>query len=59
MVKVSYSTEFGDYEKIISVDEIVEFSNKHSITSIEEVKKEYQVITRQMAKEMAMSRDCH
>jgi len=59
MVRVTYSTEFGDYEKIIPVNEIAEFSKLHQLTSVEEVKKEYQVVTRQMAKEMAKSRDCH
>jgi hypothetical protein len=61
MVKVGYSTEFGDYEKVIPINEIADFSKDYTITSVEEIegKKEYQVITRQMAKEMAMSRDCH
>ena len=61
MVRVGYSTEFGDYEKIIPISEIAEFSKEYTITSVEEIEeeKEYQVITRQMAKEMAMSRDCH
>lgn len=61
MVKVGYSTDFGDYEKIISISEIADFSKDYTITSVEEIEeeKEYQVITRQMAKEMAMSRDCH
>ena len=60
MVKVSYSTEFGDYEKVICISEIADFSKDYAITSVEEieVEKEYQVITRQMAKEMARSRDC-
>jgi hypothetical protein len=61
MVRVGYSTEFGDYEKVISINEIADFSKDYTITSVEEVEqeKEYQVITRQMAKEMARSRDCH
>lgn len=61
MVKVSYSKEFGDYEKVISVNEILDFSKDYTITSVEEidVEKEYQIITRKMAKEMAKSRDCH
>ena len=61
MVRVSYSTEFGDYEKVICISEIADFSKDYAITSVEEieVEKEYQVITRQMAKEMARSRDCH
>lgn len=60
MVKVSYSTEFGDYDKIMEVSDIAEFSNNHTINSIEEIEdeKEYQIITRQEAKEMARSRDC-
>jgi hypothetical protein len=61
MVRVSYSTEFGDYEKVIALNDIVNFSKDYTITSVEEIveeKKEYQVITRQMAKDMAMSRDC-
>lgn len=58
MVRVTYSTEFGDYEKIIPINEIVEFSKEYTITAVEEIDKEYQVITRQMAKEMAKSRDC-
>lgn len=61
MVRVGYSTEFGDYEKVICISEIADFSKDYTITSVEEieVEKEYQVITRQMAKEMARSRDCH
>lgn len=62
MLRVSYSTEFGDYEKVICISEIADFSKEYTITSVEEIeeeKKEYQVITRQMAKEMARSRDCH
>lgn len=61
MVKVSYSTEFGDYEKMMDVIDIAEFSNNHTINSVEEIEdeKEYQIITRQEAKEMARSRDCH
>ena len=62
MVRVGYSTEFGDYEKVIPISEIVDFSKDYTITSVEEIEqeeKEYQVITRNMAKEMAKSRDCH
>ncbi len=62
MVKVGYSTKFGDYEKIININEIVDLCKYYTITSvenIEEEEKEYQVITRKMAKEMARSRDCH
>ncbi len=61
MVRVSYSTEFGDYEKVISISDITELSKDYTITSVEEIEeeKEYQVITRQLAKEMARSRDCH
>ena len=59
MVRVGYSTEFGDYEKIISISDIADFSKDYTITSVEEIEKEWQVITRQEAKEMARSRDCH
>jgi hypothetical protein len=59
MVRVGYSTEFGDYEKIIPINEIADFSKDYTITSVEEIEKEWQVITRQEAKEMARSRDCH
>lgn len=62
MVRVGYSTDFGDYEKVICISEIADFSKEYTITSVEEIeeeKKEYQVITRQIAKEMARSRDCH
>jgi hypothetical protein len=57
MVRVSYSTEYADYDRVICISEISEFSKNHTITSVEEI--EDKVITRQMAKEMGRSRDCH
>jgi hypothetical protein len=37
MVRVGYSTEFGDYEKVISINEIADFS-KDTLNNMKEIK---------------------
>jgi hypothetical protein len=52
ILKVSYYTEFGEYEKNIPASELREFNKKYKVKSVEEIKSPF---TREMAKEMTKS----
>ena len=49
ILKVSYLTEFGEYEKNMPASELNEFNKKFKVKSVEEIKRPF---TREMAKEM-------
>jgi len=49
ILKVSYLTEFGEYEKNMPVSELNDFNKKFKVKSVEEIKRPF---TREMAKEM-------
>jgi hypothetical protein len=49
ILKVSYLTEFGEYEKNMPASELNDFNKKFKVKSVEEIKRPF---TREMAKEM-------
>lgn len=49
ILKVSYFTEYGEYDKNMPASDLIEFSKKYKVKLVAEIKRPF---TREMAKEM-------